>query len=291
MNDNSLNSYDDSIRRLMSSALKRIDLHDDDVELQLRSENAATAIGDEQVQRIVDKVSRLIDASHITEFTEKSTTANTTARSRITLNGTTPRLVTVSTTELPPRQNRKAAIASLLASLLALVSVVVFTSNPPVPRTISLSDNVNRNANLLRVDLMRRRAMPIASRYQMTASPLTESPAIVRMALGDEISTGDFERRRVTLPDGSLLFVNSRSRVKIATKRRVEVFQGEVFVEVVPNFDEGESRKFEVVTPKRTVTALGTKFAVKVDGEETDVMVTQGKVWVSGVDEVVAAGK
>jgi len=291
MNDNSLNSNDDSIRRLMLSALKRIDLHDDDVELQLRSENAATAIGDEQVQRIVDKVSRLIDASRITEVTEKSTTANTTARSRITLNGTTPRLVTVSTTELPTRQNRKAAIASLLASLLALVSVVVFTSNPPVPRTISLSDNVNRNANLLRVDLMRRRAMPIASRYQMTASPLTESPAIVRMALGDEISTGDFERRRVTLPDGSLLFVNSRSRVKIATKRRVEVFQGEVFVEVVPNFDEGESRKFEVVTPKRTVTALGTKFAVKVDGEETDVMVTQGKVWVSGVDEVVAAGK
>ena len=295
MNDNSLNSNNDSIRRLMSAAMEPIVLNDDDIDLQLRSANEATAIGDEQVQRIVDKVSRLIDAACIAEVTSKSTTANTTvnttASSRITLNGTTPRLVSVSITDLPPRSNRKAAIASLLASLLALVSVVVLTANTPVQRTISHSDNVNGNSKLLRADLMRRQAMPLASRYQMTAKPLIESPVSVRVAVGDEISTGEFERRRVTLPDGSVLFVNSRSQVKIATKRRVEVSQGEVFVEVVPDFDESESRKFEVVTPKRTITALGTKFAVKLNDEETDVMVTQGKVQISGVEEVLSAGR
>ncbi len=182
---------------------------------------------------------------------------------------------------------RKAAV--LMTSTLGLVSVVLLTTHAPKPYRV-----VTKAAVKLREDLTHSAQMPPGdlTAYRLTAKPLPDAPPVVRVAVGDEIMTGDLERRRVTLPDGSVLFVNSDSQVKIATERRVEVVRGEVFVEVVPEFDEqGIKSPFEVVTPQRTVTALGTKFAVTVDDSETDVMVTQGSVVVSGVGEVLGAGQ
>jgi len=75
------------------------------------------------------------------------------------------------------------------------------------------------------------------------------------------VTTGLRERRRLNLPDGSILYVNELTEVKVAADRRIEVACGEVFVEVVPQLDGDNQRAlFEVVTPTRTVTALGTKF-------------------------------
>ena len=93
------------------------------------------------------------------------------------------------------------------------------------------------------------------------------------------------------LPDGSALFLNESTTVNVMSDRRVKVDAGEVFVEVVPHFEAAHRDKFEVVTPTRTVTALGTKFGVDAEGVDTEVLVTQGKVKVSGVGDVVSAGQ
>ncbi len=116
----------------------------------------------------------------------------------------------------------------------------------------------------------------------------TNSAAIQRVTLGETLSTGPREKRRVTLLDGSVLSINERSRVIISGNRRVKLLAGEVFVEVMP---AKNSERFVVETPQRTVTALGTKFVVKAQGPATSVVVTQGKVQVSGVDEVIPAGQ
>ena len=118
--------------------------------------------------------------------------------------------------------------------------------------------------------------------------PAANSVAIQRVRLGETLSTGPREKRRVTLLDGSVLSINEQSRVTISGKRRVKLLAGEVFVEVMPT---NSSERFVVETPHRTVTALGTKFVVKTQEEATSVVVTQGKVQVSGVDEVIPAGQ
>src|SRR5262249_51819299 len=65
----------------------------------------------------------------------------------------------------------------------------------------------------------------------------------------------------------------------------------EVFLEVAPRQQEADGATFVVQTPKRDVAALGTKFAVRADGAGTGVLVTQGKVKVSGFDGLVVSGQ
>lgn len=109
-------------------------------------------------------------------------------------------------------------------------------------------------------------------------------------SIGDSIVTKHGERRRVELPDKSILYVNEDATVKVDEERRITVEAGEVFVEVSPADAHG-GNAFVVKTRERDVTALGTKFAVHVNTERTDVAVTQGKVKVAGVERLLLAGQ
>lgn len=121
----------------------------------------------------------------------------------------------------------------------------------------------------------------------------TASPDTAKQ--GQLLTTGPREKRRVTLPDGSVLSINELSKVEVIGRRRIKLLQGEVFVEVVPlaptPLRPRSAERFVVETARREVTALGTKFVVKAQGEATNVVVTQGKVAVSGFDQVVPAGQ
>ena len=245
MNDDNLNSHDDSIRRLLAEAVGPQSLRDAEIEAMLTSTKSATALSHEQRQRIVGKVGRLILAADSHETDVTSTAAPEMLVSRAIHHAPQPRLVMISTTDIPRQSNRKAAIASLLASLLALVSVVVLTSNTPDPSGIT--DNRRSETDTLRLDLQQRHAMLQSARYQMTAKPLPQAPAMTQVAVGDEISTGELERRRISLPEGSVLYVNSNTHVKIVNERRVEVTKGEVFIEVVPTVEpHGASQRVSV---------------------------------------------
>lgn len=98
-----------------------------------------------------------------------------------------------------------------------------------------------------------------------------------------EFSTALGERRQVSLPDGSLIDLNSRSQVRVnfqGDQRGIELTQGEAMF----NVEHDSSRPFVVVAGAGKVTVTGTRFDVRRDTQQTRVVVEQGRVKVQGRD-------
>lgn len=110
----------------------------------------------------------------------------------------------------------------------------------------------------------------------LTPQPRTSAKTPETLGVGRAFRTEAGQRRRVALPDGSILYINQKTEVKLDANRRLTLRSGEVFVEVAPRQKTGE--RFLVITPKGAATALGTKFAVQANAQGTGVIVTQGKV-------------
>ncbi|HET6428224.1 MAG TPA: VIT domain-containing protein, partial [Phycisphaerae bacterium] len=111
-------------------------------------------------------------------------------------------------------------------------------------------------------------------------------------AVGSIVDTGRGQRRRVTLADGSVVYVNEGTRLIVRGDRDLKLDRGEIYVEVAHRAaPAGGSAPFVVEAPGRKVTAVGTKFAVRANGQATDVLVTQGAVAVSGYGSLVHSGR
>ncbi|MBB3239354.1 transmembrane sensor [Pseudomonas sp. Tn43] len=96
-----------------------------------------------------------------------------------------------------------------------------------------------------------------------------------------EYSTAFGERRHVALPDGSVIDLNSRSRVQVRyekDRRSIELTQGEAMFSV----EHDSGRPFVVEAGSGKVTVTGTRFDVRRDSSETRVAVEQGTVKVQG---------
>jgi transmembrane sensor len=81
----------------------------------------------------------------------------------------------------------------------------------------------------------------------------------------------------VPMADGSLVTLNTDSQIRIALtdiERRVELGHGEAFFEV----SKDAARPFVVRAGNKRVIAVGTKFSVRREGNEVQVVVTEGKV-------------
>lgn len=97
--------------------------------------------------------------------------------------------------------------------------------------------------------------------------------------------TGRKQQEKVTLPDGSMVYLNVESRIKYDadsfTQERTIYLEGEAFFEVTPD----RKRPFRVKTPTVTTQVLGTSFNVQAYSnpnghkyESTYVTVATGKV-------------
>jgi transmembrane sensor len=89
------------------------------------------------------------------------------------------------------------------------------------------------------------------------------------------------ERRQVALPDGSVLDLNGRTRMKVhfyRDSRQIELAEGEVMFSV----EHDASRPFVVQTGLGSVTVTGTRFDVRRDPVLTQVAVESGTVKVKG---------
>ncbi len=96
-----------------------------------------------------------------------------------------------------------------------------------------------------------------------------------------EFTTALGERRQVALPDGSLIDLNSRSRVQVhyeKDRRGIELKQGEAMFSV----EHDSSRPFVVAAGAGKVTVTGTRFDVRRDDAETRVVVEAGTVKAQG---------
>lgn len=98
-----------------------------------------------------------------------------------------------------------------------------------------------------------------------------------------QFSTALGERRQVSLPDGSLIELNSRSQVRVNfhdDQRGVELTEGEAMFTV----EHDSRRPFVVAAGAGKVTVTGTRFDVRRDTQQTWVVVEQGRVKVQGRD-------
>src|SRR5262249_47175706 len=81
----------------------------------------------------------------------------------------------------------------------------------------------------------------------------------------------------VALADGSRMTLNTDTRIRVAlteTERRIELDKGEGFFEVAKD----PSRPFVVYAGNKRVVAVGTKFSVRRENDDVEVIVTEGRV-------------
>jgi transmembrane sensor len=100
-------------------------------------------------------------------------------------------------------------------------------------------------------------------------------------------STNIGERRTVTLPDGSVMTLDARSRVRFKytdKERRISFEQGQARFAVAKD----PARPFHVLALDRTVVALGTNFNVEVVSNILTVTLIEGRVAVIGLAPAVA---
>jgi transmembrane sensor len=94
---------------------------------------------------------------------------------------------------------------------------------------------------------------------------------------GTDYATAVGEQRSVTLSDGSVVYLNTSSQVRVrwsAAERHIDLLRGEARFQVAKN----PARPFVVATSKATVRAVGTVFNVRADQGDTQVAVIEGRV-------------
>jgi transmembrane sensor len=95
-------------------------------------------------------------------------------------------------------------------------------------------------------------------------------------------AVGEF--RQVALPDGSSLVLNTATQAVVRyrpTRREVHLVRGEVLLQVAKD----ATRPFIVHAAQLTARATGTAFAVRMEGTRVEVLVTQGGVEITNVNE------
>lgn len=126
------------------------------------------------------------------------------------------------------------------------------------------------------------RRAKVADRRMVLASGLAAvvglgSVATWKTAFAGTYATDIGEQRRVALDDGSLIILDTDSKVRVdfeRRRRRVQLIRGRAHFEVARD----SARPFTVEAADKQVVALGTAFEVSKKGEEVCVVVTKGEV-------------
>ncbi len=120
----------------------------------------------------------------------------------------------------------------------------------------------------------RRRRSPLrwvassAAMLMLAVIAVDQAPQLLT-TLAADYSSGHGEIRRVTLPDGSKVDLDSRSAISLAYstgERRVKLLVGDAVFEAAPTGPQ-ESRPFVVEYAGASTRALGTRFVVGAEGQ------------------------
>lgn len=104
---------------------------------------------------------------------------------------------------------------------------------------------------------------PVASRWKLAAAAamLAVAVAAVLWMSPRQYSTDIGEQRAFDLADGSVVYLNTRSRVQVSfsdERREIKLLSGEALFKVAPD----RHRPFEVRLDSTVIRALGTQFNV-----------------------------
>lgn len=127
-----------------------------------------------------------------------------------------------------------------------------------------------------------RRKPAVADRRMVLASTLAlvagaGTIGVWRTSFAGVYATDIGEQRRVALDDGSLIILDTDSKVRVDfadSRRRVELIRGRAHFEVARD----AARPFTVQAADKRVVALGTAFEVTRDAGQVCVIVTKGEV-------------
>ena len=104
------------------------------------------------------------------------------------------------------------------------------------------------------------------------------------------VATRHGEQRSLTLPDGSLVQLNTDTQISYRVDgggRYVELKSGEAFFDVAKD----ESRKFVVRTPTAEIQVVGTQFSVRTRPNNVEVIVKEGKVNVVRAESLLSLAR
>ncbi len=123
--------------------------------------------------------------------------------------------------------------------------------------------------------------------HQWGGAPAGETPAVVSGAT--VFASNEAEPRSVALDDGSVLYLNANSRVRVAfsdTRRLVELVEGDALFDVARD----QARPFRVFAAGTIAEAVGTRFTVERRNGTVTVAVLEGEVLVGPrLDAMTAA--
>jgi transmembrane sensor len=125
-------------------------------------------------------------------------------------------------------------------------------------------------------------AASIAAAFVLAGATVTVSDSWdgVRLLFGpikQELRTSVGQRTTITLPDGSIVTLDTDTAIRTIEsrrERRVELARGQAFFKVAKD----ASRPFVVVAGDRKVTALGTAFGVRIDRNRFQLTMVEGVV-------------
>lgn len=121
--------------------------------------------------------------------------------------------------------------------------------------------------------------------FHSPAAPVTSTASAAPLLL----QTGIGERSTVTLNDGSVVTLNTNSKLRVAFtpgRRDVVLLAGQALFQVAQN----KSRPFVVTAGDRQVVAVGTLFDVRVDPRGVRVALIEGRVKVQRIIQARPAG-
>lgn len=105
----------------------------------------------------------------------------------------------------------------------------------------------------------------------------------IRLFLLADHRTAVGQQQVVTLPDGSVVHLNTETALAVAytgDERRIDLLRGEALFEVMPD----QQKPFLVLSQGGVTQAIGTAFVVQAQEQQTRVTVAEGLVEVSALD-------
>lgn len=168
-----------------------------------------------------------------------------------------------------------------------LMDAVPADERQKLRENLEADDNVRHISPML-PSLDQRRAVRFSlRRLAMAASVIVTLAVLGWLAVAyvdvdpsERFTTGVGEQRSISLPDGSVLYLNADSQVKVLyseQERLLQMISGEALFKV----QRDPSRPFRVVMDDVTVQALGTQFNIHRRTAQTTVAVIEGAVRVS----------
>jgi hypothetical protein len=193
-------SEDADLQRMLRSVVEPAQITDHE---QLLACDANRELTNAQTTRILETAQQLI------HNTDRSEPTNRITRHAATGSHSTEIVMKRIVDNTNSQRHQRGAITALIVSSLTLVAVLITTTRHSIDTQTQNTAEQHQRLEKVRSDWMRARA--------------TKPVRIERVSVGRTITTDETQRRRIGLPDGSVLFVNKDTQFTVVSARRLEV--------------------------------------------------------------------